>query len=475
MWNRIENILSCFKTAFSRTASYKWFVTIIVGIIVRTDKLGVTSVIRDLLLKPESYESMIHFFRASSWSLDKIRSCWYDTVGKYAPLFRINGRAVLIGDGVKQSKEGHYMPGVKRLAQESETQTKPEMIHGHMWGCVGILTGTVRRLACTPVSLRIHDGLQAAKDWEDSGISGDSHVVQMIRNGCEAAQHFGGCYYLMDRYFLAVPALKELFCQNGKNRHRVDIITKAKRSVTAYEPAPPRKPGQRGRTRKKGSKLKLTDLFQSRKEDFVTAEITMYGKQQTVRFLCMDLLWGQGLYQKLRFVLVEYGNTRSILACTDTELDASVIIEAYSRRFRIETTFREFKQQIGGMAYHFWTKGMQRLSHFQKKTDPDPLSSVNSDADRKRVLDTVRATEMYAAMSCIAMGIIQIISFDDILCEGLRYQRTPAKEKPSEANVMHCLRQRIFMFLEKYAENEIPQLIQSLQMTPNDEEKPKAA
>ena len=216
MWKKIENILSCFKTSFSRVAAYRWFVTIIMGIMVRTDKQGLTSVIRDLMLNPKVYESMMHFFRASSWSLAQIRFRWYATVKKHAALFRICGRAVLVGDGVKQSKEGHYMPGVKRLAQESETQTKPEMIHGHMWGCVGILTGTEGAFACTPLSLRIHDGLQAAKDWESSGISGDSHVVQMIRNGCEAAQYFGDCYYLMDKYFLTLPALKELSAQNEK-------------------------------------------------------------------------------------------------------------------------------------------------------------------------------------------------------------------------------------------------------------------
>ncbi len=70
-------------------------------------------------------------------------------------------------DGVKQSMEGRRMPGVKRMAQESETQTKPDMIHGHMWGTIGILVGDCENLACVPVSMRIHDGLQAVHKWEN--------------------------------------------------------------------------------------------------------------------------------------------------------------------------------------------------------------------------------------------------------------------------------------------------------------------
>ena len=55
----------------------------------------------------------------------------------------------------------------------------------------------------------------------------------------------------------------------------------------------------------------------------------------------MDLLWGQKLYQKLRFVLVEYDGQRSILVSTDLTLTAVQIIELYSRRFCIEKLSRD--------------------------------------------------------------------------------------------------------------------------------------
>ena len=120
MWNRIDEILEGFRTQFSHKAAYRWLIVLVIGITIRTDKLGVTSVVRDLALRPESYESMIRFFRACSWHLPSLQAAWLGIVARHAPLWRFHGRVVLIGDGVKKSKEGLKMPGVKRLKQESK-------------------------------------------------------------------------------------------------------------------------------------------------------------------------------------------------------------------------------------------------------------------------------------------------------------------------------------------------------------------
>ena len=357
------------------------------------------------------------------------------------------------------------MPGVKKLAQESETQSKPEYIHGHMWGGVGVLVGKARGFSCVPLSLKIHDGLQAVSSW--NGTEPVSHVIQTIRDGVRVAQGLKRqALFLLDRYFLSVPALLELKQQNAANQYKVDIITKLKKSTIAYEPAPVRLPGQRGRNRKKGAKVKLSKLFETQSEQFKSQSLDLYDKKYNIRYLCVDLLWGQGLYQKLRFVLVEYDSAQSILASTDLTLSPLSIIQLYSYRFRIEHTFRELKQEIGGFAYHFWTKALPKLNHFKKKTDPDPLSQVQNCQDRKRILQTIRATEMYALMACIAMGILQALSIDfanGVFKQSLRYQRTSAKSKPSEANMMFCLRHCIFSLLAAHAHNEIPHLILSAQ------------
>ena len=467
MWDKIDKILLGFQGVFKRKAAYRWFVILVVGMLIRSDTLGLTSVIRDMMLRPQDYESMLHFFRAQSWDISEVRNSWYKIIAEQAPLYKITSRTVMVGDGTKKAKEGRYMPGVKKLKQESETQSKAEYIFGHLWGTVGVLIGRGDALACVPLSSRIHDGLQAMKDWKDSTVSGLSHVVEMIRNGCEAAQFFmSNSLIVLDRYFLSVPALLELQEQNKRNARKMDIITRAKKSVVAYQ-EPVLEPGKRGRKPKKGAKVILAELFQEKEESFSEVGMELYGKTKTISFYYTDLLWGKKLYQKLRFVLIKWeDNSKGILVSTDTTLDPCTIISLYCCRFKIEFTFRTLNQHLGGFAYHFWTKAIDKLQRFRKKSDPDPLDRAQSDHDKKRVMLTVRATEMYAVISNIALGILQILSVDSVLTKQLfplRYQRTAPRNRPSEDSIMCFLRSHIFASMLFTRDYHIPRLIFSPQ------------
>ena len=465
MFDFIDKILSSFESCFSRKAAFRWFVILTIGLMLRSDKLGITSVIRDLALKPDCYLSMLHFFRASSWSLDRIRQCWFQTVLRLFPLYQEGGFHLLIGDGVKQSKEGRRIPGVKKLCQESENSATPQFIHGHMFGGLGILAGNIHSMACVPLSIRLHDGLQDTFGWEASTVSCASHVVQMVEDAYLAAKTFGNSILLLDRYFLSVPALKRLQELTSEETVHMEIVTKAKCNCTAFEKPAPRKSG-RGRPPKKGKAVRLKALFESRKEQFRETELVLYGKKEKLRYYSIDLLWGQKLYRELRFVLVEYNGTQSILAGTCLELDPLSMIRLYSFRFRIECTFRELKQQTGAFCYHFWSKHMPRLNYYRKKTEPSALEQVESDHARRKIMQAVRAIEMHMALSCIAMGSIQCLSLrmEGKLCsEQIRYQRTPSKGKVSEGAMMHYLRKHIFRFMWQNPGLHITRLIQEVQ------------
>ncbi len=468
MLNFIENILCHFESCFSRKAAFRWFVVIITGFMLRSDKLGVTSIIRDLALAPGCYESMLHFFRASSWSLPDIRRRWFSAVKQYAPLDKEGNLHVLVGDGVKQSKEGRRMPGIKKLFQESENSAKPEYIHGHRFGGLGILAGSILNWACIPLSIRLHDGLQAAREWKGASVSAASHVVQMVEDAYQAALTFGNSLLLLDRYFLTVPALERLKSLNDSGNVHMDIVTKAKKSCTAYHKPGPRKPG-RGRPPKKGAAVHLKELFISHAGQFEETEIELYGKREKIRYFCIDLLWGQKLYQELRFVLVEMDGKQSILASTSLVLHPLSIIRLYSYRFQIEYTFKELKQQIGAFCYHFWSKYMPKISYYQKKGKPTPMELVAGEKPRKKVLEAVCAIEMHMALSCIAIGILQSLSIcfiGKVHSSQIRYQRTPSRGRVSEATLMHYFRKHFFRLLGQKPELSITQIIQKLQKEP---------
>ncbi|GGL62480.1 hypothetical protein [Sporolactobacillus putidus] len=61
----------------------------------------------------------------------------------------------------------------------------------------------------------------------------------------------------------------------------------------------------------------MKTLFDTQEKSFKTAALSLYGKEETVSYLCRDLLWGQELYQELRFVLAVMGERRAILVSTD--------------------------------------------------------------------------------------------------------------------------------------------------------------
>lgn len=438
---------------------------------VRYDHLGITSVIRALNLDGNCYETMLHFFRSKAYQLSEIRQRWCEVVLGSGLLYQVDGKTVLIGDGVKQSKEAYHMPGVKKLHQDSEDSSKGKYIFGHLFGAVGAVISKSNRFFCIPLKINIQDGLQSAAAWEGTTISTESHVVQMIENGYEAAKTFGKSIFLLDRYFLTVPALRKLNQLNaGTEGKRLELVTKAKRNCIAYEEPVVEPIKKRGRPKKKGDTVHLWKQFTEAPDSFTETFVYIfyiYGRNQAVLYKHMDLLWGQKLYQKLRFVLVEYDGQRSILVSTDLTLTAVQIIELYSKRFCIENCFREMKQQTGAFCYHFWTKALEKLNHFKKKDAPDALQKVTDCNAQRKIIEKVQSIEVFVQISCIAFGILQLLAVQEAT-EGdlsrLFYTRTKAKSRVSEARVRWYISWQINHLLLQNPDSFITKFIRERQM-----------
>ena len=72
MLEELKGFLLFMRPAFSRRATYCWFVVVFVGFILRTDNFGVSSIVRTLLLPAESYTCLLHFFHSSAWNVETI-------------------------------------------------------------------------------------------------------------------------------------------------------------------------------------------------------------------------------------------------------------------------------------------------------------------------------------------------------------------------------------------------------------------
>jgi hypothetical protein len=428
---------------------------------IRNDYLGVTSIIRDLWILPHKYDCLISFFRASSWKLPDVIDTWTNIVLSSRHIYRVDGKPVFIADGVKQSKEGRKIPGVKKLGQESENSAKPRYIFAHLFGTVGVLLGTADRLFCALLSMRLHDGNEVIGAWAGDDLARESHVVRTIREASAIVREKS--LLLLDRYYLTEPALAAL-AEHGKGL--LDMVVRAKSNVAAHEP-PPERTGRRGRPRIKGDRVQLNGLFETHSDDFEKIEVSVYGKIKTAQFLVRDMLWGDKL-RKLRFVLAVIDGSRIILASTDLTLQPSRIIELYALRFKIESGFRAFKQVLAGFACHFWSAAMPRLDRFVKNDEMrSRFESINDNDKKAAIVSAFKAMEGFVMFACIALGILQLVALGfnkEISSSSTRWLRTKRNALVSEATTADFLRKTIYRRFGLSDNPLIIQLIHSVQI-----------
>ena len=301
----------------------------------------------------------------------------------------------------------------------------------------------------------MQDGDKLIRGWKDEKYEHASHVVQIIRDAFFAMAEFGESMgkgiLLLDAYYFTKAALEEVKKQASQVNRELTLVMRARLSTMAYT-QPPLLQKRRGRPRKKGIPVKLKGLFDTKKEEFTQTKAWLYGKEETVLYLCKDLLWGSGYYEPLRFVLVKSGEKKSIFVCTNLSFTAEQIIRLYGYRFKIEVTFRALKQVVKGFSYHFWSTYMPKLNRFAKKGESDPLRQVKSEKERSCILSAFTAIEGYVMMSLIATGMLQLLSLKYSALQGKSsfcWLRTVSGSVVTEASMSKFLRKEIFMQFHK--------------------------
>lgn len=63
--------------------------------------------------------------------------------------------------------------------------------------------------AYTPLSIQLHDGLQTTREWKGPYVSSNFHIIQIVEGVHCAVHTFRDPLFLLDRYFLTVPALEK--------------------------------------------------------------------------------------------------------------------------------------------------------------------------------------------------------------------------------------------------------------------------
>jgi hypothetical protein len=436
LWRAFWRALQPLRPACSRTTTFLWLVVVLAALCLRPDLAGVTSLVRGLGLSDASYYCLLHFFHSPALNLELLTRLWQQTLQRLfrRRLVRVNGRAVVLVDGLKRPKEGKKMPGVKSLHQESRCNAKASFIMGHSLQAVAVLVQAAGGYLAVPVAARIHEGVV----WSNRDRRTLLDKLAALLVGLPWDQPVT---VVADAYYAAAKFARRLLAQGHH------LVSRVRCNGVAYFPASPPKGKRRGRRARYGAKSKLHDWFRYKKQ-FTKAPSPVYGETGVaLRYYTFDLFWRK-LGRLVRFVWVIHPTRgRLVLLCTDLTLAPLDIIRLYGWRFKIEVSFKQAIHTVGAYAYHFWMQDMKPI----RRGDGSQHPHHQSESYRRAVRRKLAAYERHIQLGLIAQGLLQYLAVTFRRAVWLNfhsYIRTASPKKtPSEWVVSHALRHSWPQFL----------------------------
>jgi len=434
-WSRILRILPQFRKAFSRHRTFLWFCCLTLATVLRTDILGVTSLARSLGGKAKIYDCLLGFFASGAVKLVVLSRIWAGILATHKMAIKVNGRILLVVDGIKAPKSGRQMPAVRKLFQHSSSNTKPAYITGHSCQNIAILLGSLTGVFAVPVLTRILEGLRFTPKDKKSQIAKLPDLLEEILGRVPF-------YLVADAYYASGAFALSLVSMSGH------LVTRAKGNAVAYLPFQKTGKRKRGRPQQYGKKVSLKTLSMDRSA-FVEGESPVYGERGVIILYREVVLLWKPFGKRVKFVIVKHPTRGKrggafYLMTTDLELDAMDLIYIYGLRFKIEVSFKAAIHSVGAFAYHFWTSSMKKRS----RASGDQYVHREPEENVEKIKVKMNAYHVHLQIGNITQGLLQILALEmpqHIAALDCHYRRTVC-ELPTEATVSAALKSSDWIF-----------------------------
>ncbi|MFO0790359.1 MAG: transposase [Pirellulales bacterium] len=295
------------------------------------------------------HHSTFHrFFAAARWSLDELGLTTFGLVQPW-----LGETTYLALDDTLARKSGRRMFGAGMHHDPLISSRKLAVLNwGHSWVIVGVLVKfpfRTDRYFCLPILFRLYLNKSAADRARRVYRTRPELAVEMLQVLAKAKKTLR-FHVVADSLYGGKSVLRELpaNCQLTSRLHL---------DARLYDAPPARRPGQRGRARKRGERLSSPRRMLEDRAHRVTLEL--YGRRERVRLSHCVARSEADLARPLRVVAVESLTTEGRLQAfysTCPEATAQQVLAWYARRWAIEQTFQETKGYLGFEQPQSWTR-----------------------------------------------------------------------------------------------------------------------
>ncbi len=341
---------ACFPATDLGRERAHWFVFTLLAVIVPFTSSMTSNLLRSLrtLFGLDLNRRRFYTFMASpTLPWDRLWTVLWGLI----PAPAVDGRILVALDDSINNKCGRKIFGCGFFHDHTAKLNQPTYPWSQNIVAIGLLKIVKGRWSCLPLAFRFYfmekDLAANAVTAQKSGctVTFQSKMTQAAEMLKAVATHFVDIPVLVvaDSWFGNAGLWRPL----KDSAFPFDLLSRLRANITLYALAPAPCDGQRGRPRKYGARLgSVSELAGRYRPQARAYSVFLYGKKREV-WAYDQVLMLKNLRCPVRVVWVYRQKRWVAFFTTDLALSVEQIIEFYGARWKIESGFREIKQEIG--------------------------------------------------------------------------------------------------------------------------------